>query len=142
DVAYPPENRSLFDQITAAGAVMSEYPMGTPPTAENFPRRNRIISGLSRGVIVVEADERSGALITARQACDDHGRPVFALPGRVDNQLSVGPHQLIRDGAVLCAGLEDIVQGLGPLPESVNAPMLFPVEHEQPTTQTDAKPQA
>src|SRR5205807_60756 len=78
---------------------------------------NRIVSGISRGVLVVEADERSGALITARQACDDHGRPVFAVPGRVDNRLSAGPHKLIRDGAALAAGLEDILDGLGPLPQ-------------------------
>jgi DNA processing protein len=116
DVAYPPENKALYDQIAASGAVISEYPMGTPPTAENFPKRNRIISGLSRGVIVVEADERSGALITARQACDEHGRPVFAVPGRVDNPLSRGTHKLIRDGAFLCAGIEDVLDNLGPLP--------------------------
>jgi DNA processing protein len=89
---------------------------------ENFPRRNRIVSGLSRGVLVIEADQRSGALITARQACDDHGRPVFALPGRVDNPLSFGPHQLIRDGAILAAGIEDILEGLGPLPEGAAEP--------------------
>jgi DNA processing protein len=119
DVAYPPENEPLFRQIVESGrgAVMSEYPLGTPPLADNFPRRNRIVSGMSRGVLVIEADERSGALITARQACDDHGRPVFALPGRVDNALSAGPHQLIRDGAVLAAKLEDILDNLGPLPQ-------------------------
>lgn len=117
DVAYPPENKGLFAQIAeAGGVVMSEYPMGTAPAAENFPRRNRIVSGLSRGVVVIEADERSGALITARQACDDHGRPVFAVPGRVDNPLSQGPHQLIRDGAFLCARVEDVIDNLGPLP--------------------------
>lgn len=124
DVAYPPENAALFAQIAATGGVVaSEYPMGTRPAAENFPRRNRIISGLSRGVIVVEADERSGALITARQACDDHGRPVFAVPGRVDNPLSRGPHQLLRDGAVLCARIEDVLDNLGPLPAEAHEPV-------------------
>ncbi len=117
DVAYPPENAALFEQLARRGAVLSEYPMGTPPAAENFPKRNRIVSGMSRGVLVVEADERSGALITARQAADDHNRPVFALPGRVDNPLSSGPHALIRDGAVLVTKLEDILDDLGPLPD-------------------------
>ena len=73
---------------------------------------------MSRGVLVIEADEKSGALITARVACDDHDRPVFALPGRVDNPLSAGPHLLIRDGATLVAKLEDILDGLGPVPQS------------------------
>lgn len=122
DTPYPPENEPLFEQIAQRGAVISEFPLGSPPMKENFPRRNRIVSGLSRGVLVIEADQRSGALITARQACDDHGRPVFALPGRVDNPLSFGPHQLIRDGAVLAAGIEDILEGLGPLPEGAAEP--------------------
>ena len=116
DMAYPPENGALFEQLARRGAVISEYPMGTPPVAENFPRRNRVVSGMSRGVLVVEADERSGALITARQAADDHNRPVFAIPGRVDNKLSFGPHMLIRDGATLVTKLEDILDDLGPLP--------------------------
>ena len=122
DVAYPPENAALFEQLARRGAVVSEYAMGTPPTAENFPKRNRVVSGMSRGVLVVEADERSGALITARQAADDHNRPVFAIPGRVDNKLSFGPHMLIRDGAVLTTRLEDILEGLGPLPAAVMEP--------------------
>jgi DNA processing protein len=122
DVAYPPENASLFEQLARRGAVVSEYPMGTPPAAENFPKRNRIVSGMSRGVLVVEADERSGALITARQAADDHNRPVFAIPGRVDNKLSFGPHMLIRDGATLVARLEDILDDLGPLPAAIVEP--------------------
>jgi len=142
DVPYPPENEPLFRQIveTDHGAIVSEYPLGTPPLRDNFPRRNRIVSGLSRGVLVIEADTRSGALITARQANEDHSRTVFALPGRVDNALSDGPHQLIRDGAVLTRNLEDILEGLGPLPHSVGeAPML--IESAQ-TEQTVAKTQA
>jgi DNA processing protein len=125
DVPYPPENAGLFEQIAARGAVVSEYPLGTPPVKENFPRRNRIVSGMSRGVLVIEADERSGALITARQACDDHGRTVFALPGRVDSVTSAGPHKLIRDGATLVMKLEDILEGLGPLPQEAHEAPLF-----------------
>ena len=145
DVPYPPENAPLFAQIAVRGAVVSEYPLGTPPVKENFPRRNRLVSGMSRGVLVIEADERSGALITARQACDDHGRTVFALPGRVDQSTSAGPHQLIRDGAVLTTKLEDIVENLDPLPDAAMQPGLFaeadagentssppPAEHSRP----------
>ena len=141
DTVYPPENKGLFEQISSFGAILSECPIGTPPTPENFPRRNRIVSGMSRGVLVIEADERSGALITARQACDDHGRPVFALPGRVDNRMSIGPHKLIRDGAVLVMGLEEILEGLGPLPHGAAEPTLF----EQPaavTSETSEEPQS
>jgi DNA processing protein len=125
DVAYPPENAGLFDQISRRGAVVSEFPLGTPPNKENFPRRNRIVSGMSRGVMVVEADIKSGALITARQAVEDHGRPVFALPGRVDNPQSAGPHKLIREGAVLVENLDDIVHALDPLPQDAVEPGLF-----------------
>ena len=132
DVPYPPENDSLFEQIARRGAVVSEFPLGTPPNQQNFPRRNRIVSGMSRGVLVVEADEKSGALITARVACDDHDRSVFALPGRVDNPLSAGPHLLIRDGATLVAKLEDILEGLGPVPQGVIEPGLFPEPEVEP----------
>jgi len=142
DTPYPPENEPLFEQIAQRGAVISEFPLGSPPMKENFPRRNRIVSGLSRGVLVIEADQRSGALITARQACDDHGRPVFALPGRVDNPLSFGPHQLIRDGAILAAGIEDILEGLGPLPEGAAEPHEFiaPAPNVSPASNTPTLP--
>jgi DNA processing protein len=132
DVPYPPENEKLFEQIAARGVVLSEFAMGTPPLAENFPRRNRIVSGMSRGVLVIEADERSGALITARQACDDHGRPVFAIPGRIDNSQSAGPHRLIRDGAILTSGIEDILEGLGPLPQGASETLFDAVVMETP----------
>ena len=122
DVPYPPENEPLFSQISdGCGAVVSEHPLGSPPRKENFPRRNRIISGMSRGVLVIECEERSGALITARQA-DEHNRPVFAVPGRVDNPMSGGPHALLRTGAFLAATLEDVSDNLGPLPSGVREP--------------------
>ena len=144
NVPYPAENAALFDQIAERGVVISEYPLGTSPAKENFPRRNRIVSGMSRGVFIIEADERSGALITARQAGEDHGRPVFALPGRVDNPLSSGPHLLIRDGATLVMKLDDIIEGLGPLPAEAGEPGLFdppaPADVGEPLPKTPPKP--
>jgi DNA processing protein len=110
---YPPEHRDLARQITAAGALLSEVDLHAKPRRGSFPRRNRLISGLSLGVVVVEATERSGALITARHAMEQ-GREVFALPGPVDVRTSRGCHQLLRDGAKLVETVHDVLEELGP----------------------------
>ena len=110
---YPPENKDLYEQIAVSGAVLSEFPMQTMPFAYNFPRRNRVISGLSLGVIVVEAAKRSGALITADFALEQ-GREVFAIPGQIDSLNAQGAHHLIKQGAKLVTGIEDILEDLMP----------------------------
>jgi len=112
DVVYPPEHRTLYQKILKSGAVVSELSPATEPQAGHFPRRNRIISGLSKGVIVVEATLKSGSLITARQALDQ-GREVFAVPGSPLDPRSEGPNSLIRDGAVLVRSVEDVLEALG-----------------------------
>jgi len=116
DVAYPPESQSLFNEIATQGAVLSEYPPGTQPDAWRFPARNRIVSGLSLGVLVVEAPNDSGALITATHALEQ-GKPVFAVPGNIHSGQSAGCHRLIKDGATLVDSVEDIVRALGIVPE-------------------------
>lgn len=113
DRAYPPENRKLMEEIASHGAVVSEFPLGTPPDPWNFPQRNRIISGLSLGTLVVEAGQRSGALITAAFALEQ-GKGVFAVPGPITSDRSLGPHSLIRDGARLVESVEDIIEEMRP----------------------------
>ena len=113
---YPPENRKLFNSISRSGAVVSEFSMGIPPGPGNFPRRNRVISGLSLGVVVVEAAQASGSLITAKWAAEQ-GREVFAVPGKAGSPTSKGTHSLIRDGAKLVEDVDDIIEELGSLKE-------------------------
>jgi DNA processing protein len=113
DDIYPPEHVKLAERIEPAGAVLSEFPLGSKPRKENFPRRNRIISGLSLGVLVAEAPVRSGALITARTATEQ-GREVFAIPGRIDNLNAAGCLALIKDGAKLTGSVNDIVEEIAP----------------------------
>jgi DNA processing protein len=113
DVIYPAENRNLFKKITDHGAVLSEFPMGSPPEGGHFPKRNRIISGLSIGVVVVQASAESGSLITAGYALEQ-GREVFAVPGNVGAEGSRGTHQLIKDGAKLVESSEDILEEILP----------------------------
>ena len=114
DVDYPREHRRLRERVAAAaGLFLSEHPPGEEPRPQNFPIRNRIIAGLASGVVVVEASKRSGSLITARLAAD-FGRDVFAVPGSIFSETSVGAHALLRDGAILCRGAEDVLAELFP----------------------------
>jgi DNA processing protein len=124
DIVYPPENRALYEKIPAQGALISEFPLGTPPEAKNFPIRNRIISGLALGVVVVEAGERSGTTITVHAALEQ-GREVFAVPGPIDSPVSVGPHHLIQQGAKLVQEVEDILRELPKIPGGPRGGLLF-----------------
>lgn len=117
DVVYPPENRKLYQEVESNGAIMSEFAMGTRPDPGNFPSRNRIISGMSQGVVVVEAGERSGALLTANLAVDQ-GREVFAVPGNINNPMSQGPNNLIKIGAKIVTDIDDIINELRHVPQS------------------------
>ncbi len=122
DVVYPSRNAGLFEEIVSSGAAISEFSMGTQPLKSNFPRRNRLISGLSLGTLVVEAPERSGALITADCALEQ-GREVFAVPGQILSEMSSGTHSLIKQGAKLVESVEDIL-------EELPSHALLPMEEE------------
>jgi DNA processing protein len=124
DFIYPKENRKLAELVEENGAVISEFPLGTPPSPQNFPIRNRIIAGLSLGVTVVEAAEYSGSLITVRLALEAN-REVFAVPGNITSPNSFGPHVLIRQGAKLVTGWQDVVEELPhPIREKILAPLV------------------
>jgi DNA processing protein len=123
DRVYPAENRELAHEIAERGALVSEFPIGTPPDKSHFPQRNRLISGLCLGTLVVEAAKRSGSLITARLA-GEQGREIFALPGSIHNPMARGCHQLIRSGAKLVETADDIV-----------AELSHWIEHLQQTTE-------
>ena len=112
DIVYPARNRELAHALATEGALVTEFAPGTPSIAGNFPRRNRLISGLARGVLVVEAAQRSGSLITAREA-GEQGRDVFAIPGSIHSPLSKGCHKLIREGATLVETAADVMAELG-----------------------------
>jgi len=137
DVCYPRENRVLRDKIMASGCMISEFPMTTPPVPENFPRRNRIISGLSLGVVIIEASDKSGALLTADHALDQN-RLVFAVPGNITAATSHGTNKLIQQGAKLVTNVNDILIELGfmveqktPSVKSSPALIALPEEHKQ-----------
>lgn len=124
DFVYPKENRKLAGFVEENGAVISEFPLGTPPAPQNFPIRNRIIAGMSLGVTVVEAAEYSGSLITVRLALDSN-REIFAVPGNITSANSFGPHALIRQGAKLVSSWQDIVEELPhPIRERILAPLV------------------
>ena len=120
DLAYPPAHAGLRERIAARGAVVSEHPPGTTARPAHFPSRNRLLAGLTLGTLVVEAAERSGALITARQAADA-GREVFAVPGSIRNPLARGCHRLIREGAALAENAGDVIAALGPMADELAA---------------------
>ena len=123
DVIYPKENRKLFEEVEKRGAIITEFPMGTYPAPENFPVRNRMVAGMALGVIVVQGAQYSGSLITSRLAME-FGREVYGVPGNVTEPVSFAPNQLIKQGAKLVSGWEDVVEEL---PTEVRAE-LFPVE--------------
>ena len=137
DVIYPRQNTDLYHQIRESGALVSEAPLGAPPTARSFPQRNRIISGMSRGIVVVEAAPRSGSLITARLALDQ-GREVFAIPGSPRDPRCRGGNQLIRDGAILTESADDVFAGFDEAGSGVAALPMSDALAEEPAPVVDA----
>ncbi|WP_298257760.1 DNA-processing protein DprA [uncultured Litoreibacter sp.] len=131
DVVYPRENAKLHDDIAKRGLILSERPLGLQPHARDFPRRNRIISGLSQAVVVVEAAAKSGSLITARNALDQ-GRDVLAVPGHPLDARAAGCNMLIRDGASLVRSAQDVMAGIGPAQPHVDAPATEPAPVQPP----------
>ncbi len=129
DVVYPKENKKIFEQMEQRGAIISEFPIGTFPAPQNFPIRNRIIAGMALGVVVVEGAQYSGSLITARLAME-FGREVFGVPGHVTQPSSFGPNQLIKQGAKLVTGWEDVVEEL-PTPVRAELMPVESVSHEE-----------
>lgn len=120
DVVYPKRNRSLYSEMEEKNSIISEFPLGTQPLAFNFPQRNRIISGIAKGVIVIEAQEKSGSLITAHHALDQ-GKDVFALPGNINSIFSGGTNRLIKDGAKPLLDIEDIIEEIYELKERIKS---------------------
>jgi len=141
DRVYPAAHKVLAHRIARYGLIISEFPLGTPPLPGNFPKRNRIISGLSQGTLVVEAAPQSGSLITARLAAEQ-GREVFAIPGSIHAPQSRGCHALIRQGAKLVETAQDVLEELPPLPAASTIPMPTTVESQAPSSEEDAVLQA
>jgi DNA processing protein len=112
DICYPPENKKLMEQIIEHGAVISEFPLGTPPLAQNFPKRNRIVSGLSKAIVAIEAKEKSGVMNTIRWALDQN-KDVFAIPGNIFSKASQGTNLLIKDGAIPVTSASEVLESLG-----------------------------